>query len=37
MEFVAERFIGLYAPVGVQCTPEAFLENYCGFGVRATR
>jgi hypothetical protein len=36
MEFVAERFIGPYAPVGVQCTSAAFLENYCGVGVRAT-
>jgi hypothetical protein len=36
MEFVAERFIGPYAPVGVQCTSAAFLENYCGLDVRAT-
>jgi hypothetical protein len=36
MEFVAERFIGPYAPAGVQCTSAAFLENYCGLGVRAT-
>ncbi len=36
MEFVAERFIGPYAPVGVQCTAAAFLENCCGLGVRAT-
>jgi hypothetical protein len=36
MEFVAERFIGRYAPVGVQCTSAEFLENYCGLDVRAT-
>jgi hypothetical protein len=36
MDFVAERFIGPYAPAGVQCTKTAFLENYCGFGVRAS-
>jgi hypothetical protein len=36
MEFVAERFIGPYAPVGVQCSSAAFLDNYCGLGVRAS-
>jgi hypothetical protein len=36
MEFVAERFIGAYAPVGIQCTAAAFLENHCGLAVRAT-
>jgi hypothetical protein len=36
MEFVAERFIGPHAPVGTQCTSAAFLENYCGLGMRAS-
>jgi hypothetical protein len=36
MGFVAERFIGSYAPVGVQCTSAEFIENYCGMDVRAT-
>jgi hypothetical protein len=37
MDFVAERFIGSYAPVGIQCASAAFLENYCGMDVRATQ
>jgi hypothetical protein len=37
MDFVAERFIGSYAPAGVQCTSAAFLENYCGMDVRGTQ